>query len=369
MAYLDYGIIGGGIAGLSLAINLNQRGYRVKIYSHRKTLDDENPPYASLNPKYGIETIVLNELTYKALQYALHFYPQFLPTTDFAFHGLHRLDDQSDLESRFTRILKNNPFLKNEMILEKSKSIGNHSSIFFKTAGWIRTGKLFQLNQIPLKEISIDHIENNGHQIKLYSQKQMVGEHECIILCNPQTLNRFSEREIFNEHFSGSITIGKHQSQHQSNITKDGYILFDGDNFSSGSSYYKSIYSETLDPESEKKTLQKKIGWFHDKQLICPDVNVWSGDRYTTKQRRPYVGKMLKQVNNQIEFKWYDNVFINTFYGSKGFSFAPFLSELLIDLMLNQTKNEDVKFLNYLNPYQNNIKGLSKSKLKGFYYV
>ena len=255
------------------------------------------------------------------------------------------------------------------MILEKSKSIGNHSSIFFKTAGWIRTGKLFQLNQIPLKEISIDHIENNGHQIKLYSQKQMVGEHECIILCNPQTLNRFSECEIFNEHFSGSITIGKHQSQHQSNITKDGYILFDGDNFSSGSSYHKSIDSETLDPESEKKSLQKKTDWFYDKQLICPDMNVWSGDRYTTKQRRPYVGKMLRQVNNQIEFKWYDNIFINTFYGSKGFSFAPFLSELLIDLMLNQTKNEDVKFLNYLNPYQNNIKGLSKSKLKGFYYV
>src|SRR6056300_335286 len=121
--------------------------------------------------------------------------------------------------------------------------------------------------------------------------------------------------------------------------------------------------------KAKKSLYKKKTDWFHDKQLICPDMNVWSGDRYTTKQRKPYVGKMLKQVNNQIEFKWYDNVYINTFYGSKGFSFTPHLSELLIDLMLNQTKNENVTFLNYLNPYQNNIKVLNKSKLKDFYYV
>lgn len=369
MAYLDYGIIGGGIAGLSLALNLSQRGYKVKIYSDHNKIDNKNPPYASLNPKYGIGTKILNELTFKALRYALRFYPQFLPNTDFSFHGLHRLDDQPDLELRFKKLLKNNLFLNDEMILDKSNGIFNHPSIFFKTAGWIKTEKLFQLNYILTSEISIDKIENDGHQIKLYSKQKIIGEHECIILCNPQTLNTFLSQEIFNEHFSGSITIGKQESKQQSNITKDGYILFDGDNYSSGSSYHKSIDSKILDPESEKKTLQKKMNWFHEKQLVSPNLSVWSGDRFTTKQRRPYVGRVLKQVTKQIEFHWYDNMYINSFYGSKGFSFAPFLSEVLIDLMLNQTKNENIQFLNYLNPYQNNIKGVNKSKLQGFYYV
>ena len=99
---------------------------------------------------------------------------------------------------------------------------------------------------------------------------------------------------------------------------------------------------------------------------------IWTGNRFTTKQRIPYVGKVLKEVkqtHDGMEFIWRDNILINSFYGSKGFTLAPLASRIIVKMLTGNLDELDAKFLNYLNPYQNLIKGHNKKNIIGFNYA
>jgi hypothetical protein len=74
--------------------------------------------------------------------------------------------------------------------------------------------------------------------------------------------------------------------------------------------------------------------------------------------------------DKSIDFDWYRNIFINTFYGSKGFSMAPYLSNLLIKLIFSKLDENEIRLINSLSPYQNELKILKKSNkiIENFYY-
>ena len=156
-------------------------------------------------------------------------------------------------------------------------------------------------------------------------------------------------------------------------LNKKGYIIFDDKTFACGSSYHKNKNIQNIDQDVEEKSLEKKIDWFDDKSKIQnAKKQIWTGNRFTTKQRIPYVGKVLKEVkqsHNGMEFIWRDNILINSFYGSKGFTLAPLASRIIVKILTGDLDELDAKFLNYLNPYQNFIKGHNKKNIIGFNYA
>ena len=98
----------------------------------------------------------------------------------------------------------------------------------------------------------------------------------------------------------------------------------------------------------------------------------WVGWRAVTPDRIPYVGQVLKESKelNKIprsikDLKWHPNLFINTGYGSRGYTLAPFISKCLASMIDESQTPDEQNILNYLNPSRNSIKkaGLRKKML------
>jgi len=371
MADLSVGIIGGGIAGICSAVALKESGFDVALYSDDKQYPQNSPPYASLNPKYGIASYSHNLLHFHAIRYAKEFYTKHLDRTSIAFPGLYRFINNEDLNERVKKTIQNNPFLSDEISVVRHKSMQN--AIFHKTAGWVNTERLLRLeinkSQIEIKQIQL---KSTGHRLIDVNGK-IIADHDVVILCNPQSINNLLDQKIVCEHYSGSILQGDYQPSEKVNLSQDGYIIFDDKNFACGSSYHKNKDIEDIDQDEEEKSLEKKIDWFDDKSKIQnAKKQIWTGNRFTTKQRIPYVGKVLKEVkqtHDGMEFIWRDNILINSFYGSKGFTLAPLASRIIVKMLTGDLDELDAKFLNYLNPYQNLIKGHNKKNIIGFNYA
>jgi glycine/D-amino acid oxidase-like deaminating enzyme len=269
------------------------------------------------------------------------------------------------------KTVQNNPFLFEEISVVRHKSEQN--AIFHKTAGWVNTERLLNL-EINKSQIEIKQIQSKstGHRLIDVNGK-IIANHDVVILCNPQSINNLLGQKITCEHYSGSILQGDYQPSEKVNLSQDGYIIFDDKTFACGSSYHKNKDIQDIDQNEEEKSLEKKIDWFDDKSKIQnAKKQIWTGNRFTTKQRIPYVGKVLKEVkqsHNRMEFIWRDNILINSFYGSKGFTLAPLASRIIVKMLNGNLDELDAKFLNYLNPYQNLIKGHNKKNIIGFNYA
>jgi glycine/D-amino acid oxidase-like deaminating enzyme len=118
------------------------------------------------------------------------------------------------------------------------------------------------------------------------------------------------------------------------------------------------------------KTYQKLSGVKMKKNDM--PITGWVGWRAVTPDRTPYVGHVLdesKEVYNKPrsiqELKWHPNLFINTGYGSRGYTLAPFISKCLASLISGSQTPIEEDILNYLNPSRNSIKkmGLRKKML------
>ena len=375
MANIDFGIIGGGISGTALALNLNDRGYSSVVYDN--TIQNSKSkllPYASLNPRYSIDPTIQNLGTFRSFEFLEIFYKRNIDKSNFNFKGVYHFDD-NDPESRVANTIQNNPYLLNEIkFIGRSENKWKKDSIFLKSAGWLNVVEFFtqNLKKIIISDEHVDEIKSNSDFVSVYSNKKKIGEHRYVVLCNPQSINKLIDKPIFNENYIGSVLTGKHHSNEEVNLSKDGYILFDKDQFCSGSTYYKH---KDLLSGNEKNVLYKKISKWIPQEITLEKERqgLWQGERFTTKQRKPYVGNLLNYVttnDKSVDFDWYRNIFINTFYGSKGFSMAPYLSNLLIKLIFTKLDKNEIKLINSLSPYQNELKILKKSNkiIENFYY-
>ena len=54
---------------------------------------------------------------------------------------------------------------------------------------------------------------------------------------------------------------------------------------------------------------------------------------------------------------------------AQGFTLAPLASRIIVKMLTGDLDELDAKFLNYLNPYQNLIKGHNKKNIIGFNYA
>lgn len=350
MKNCDFGIIGGGIAGVSFALNLKRLGIPSVIYDSQILQRKCIPPYASLNPKYGINSPVQNLLTYESISYAKNFYPNYLKKNEYMFKGLHRYFEDRDPREIIEKIKNNNPYLSTEIKFEHKEINGLcKNAIFYKTAGWIRTKSLFE-KKLGLNIVNnqIDEIKSENNNLALFEKSQKINEHEYLIISNPQTLNKILSTNLSNQLYSGSIVIGENKISELSNFSKDGYVIFDKKKYVGGSSYHKDKLSIYLNKDDEIKYLTKKISWIKEK-ISTREPEIWSGERYTTKQRLPSVGRLEVPASSNENIMQSANIFINTFYGSRGFSLAPYLSKLLIKLINNnkisQTEQTIIEFL------------------------
>jgi len=383
-------IIGSGIAGSSLAYQLAKRNFQVTLLDENNQDEIEifknkaaiiSPHFMLNNPKY-------NSLMNKASKYAYDLAREFnYSKKDAVIEGVIKLYE-NDIADRLIKnilsiILEKTDFkYLSKDLIKKKYDIDNKVGIYFKNGGWISPHKICStlIKHKNIKFIPKRKVNGIAYGKKLwlvYCQDSNEFAASNLVFCNSFAL---SETKLFND-----IDLKKNRGQinwlpskkkpaHKEIISDSGYLIPDVSGYDVfGSTYERDNENKNLsmtDFEKNLKTYQKLSGDEIEKNDISNAG--WVGWRAVTPDRIPYVGQVLeesREVDNKPSYindlKWHPNLFINTGYGSRGYTLAPFISKCLASLINGSLTPDEENILNYLNPSRNSIKkmGLRKKML------
>jgi tRNA 5-methylaminomethyl-2-thiouridine biosynthesis bifunctional protein len=95
--------------------------------------------------------------------------------------------------------------------------------------------------------------------------------------------------------------------------------------------------------------------------------------RASTRDRKPYVGRVfdnqllgkmrVRELARANQLPWLKDLYIASGFGSRGFTFAPYCTSVLANLINNNLSQEDKKTLNYTNPERYRLKKMSLKKV------
>ena len=198
-----------------------------------------------------------------------------------------------------------------------------------------------------------------------------------MVFCNSFALSKtklFNDVDLKKNRGQINWLPSKKKSIHKEIISDSGYLIPDVSGYDVfGSTYERDNENKNLsmtDFEKNLKTYRKLSGNEIEKNDTFNTG--WVGWRAVTPDRIPYVGQVLKEPKelNKIprsikDLKWHPNLFINTGYGSRGYTLAPFISKCLASMIDESQTPDEQNILNYLNPSRKSIKkaGLRKKLL------
>jgi len=380
-------IIGAGIAGSSLAYQLAKKNYQVTLLDENNHDEIEifHNKAAVISPHFMLNNPKYNLLMNKASKYAYDLIKEFnYSKKDAVMEGVIKLyeDDIADRLIKKISIIGLNQadfkYLSKDLIKRKY-NIENKAGIFFKYGGWVSPNKICStlINHKNIKFISKKKAKEITYEKKLWVLRcQDLNEFAAsnLVFCNSFAL---SEIKLFNDidlkKNRGQINWlpSKNKTVHKEIISDSGYLIPNVSGFDVfGSTYERDNENKDLsitDFEINFKTYQKLT---RDKPMQNKPPNEgWVGWRAVTPDRTPYVGQVLKEskeIDNKPrsinDLKWHPNLFINSGYGSRGYTLAPFISKCLASKIDGTETPGEKNILNYLNPSRSSIKKMGFRK-------
>ncbi len=383
-------IVGSGIAGSSLAYQLAKRNYQVTLLDENNQDEIEifknkaaiiSPHFMLNNPKY-------NSLMNIASKYAYDLTGEFnYSKKDAVMEGVIKLYD-NDVADRLIKNILSITLEKTDFkylskdLIKKKYDIDNKIGIYFKYGGWVSPHKICSrlIKHKNIKFIPKRKVKEIAYGKKLwlvYCQDSNEFTASNLVFCNSFALSKtklFNDVDLKKNRGQINWLPSKKKSAHKEIISDSGYLIPDVSGYDVfGSTYERDNENKNLsmtDFEKNLKTYRKLSG--NEIKKNDTSNTGWVGWRAVTPDRIPYVGQVLKESKelNKIprsikDLKWHPNLFINTGYGSRGYTLAPFISKCLASMIDESQTPDEQNILNYLNPSRNSIKkaGLRKKML------
>jgi tRNA 5-methylaminomethyl-2-thiouridine biosynthesis bifunctional protein len=259
------------------------------------------------------------------------------------------------------------------------------SGLFFHQGGWVNPIALCRhlTNHSNIKVIANQEIVsieklNDQWTLKTKHQKNFNAYH--VAICNAEHLHQFDlTQHLHTDAFRGQINWVNSTSFQMPSVVicDEGYLSpLIRDKHIFGATYAMNDFNKDLRISDTKKNIAsiKEIHQgFHKHCLAQKIIAGRVAWRASTKDRKPYVGRIF---NNQIFEKmrirelaqadrlpWLENLYISSGFGSRGFTFAPYCSSVLANLINDNLSLEDKKTLNYTNPERYRLKKMSLKKV------
>ncbi len=364
------GIIGGGISGITTAILLLKKGYKVFLFEKNTDLlqGSSGIDIASVMPYISTTKNDLSDFTLKSYNYLLSFLLKYF-------------------NKDFYKIYKNILILKKQQYLEKlpyfveryripSFCVRKHQNCFInRRAGIIDTKELLNQFKTLLNEYSdsfcfypnteIIDVIFNKENILLQDHKNTLYEVDALVFCNSYDLEKFSflyyvdyqkvrgQLIRFNKKYLKSLI--------KKNIIADISLFALKEKIYLGSSFEYYLSSHTRENVSDQYILQKleqnfptifgEIAQNNPHYDFTIPTEAFVGFRCQSKDYLPVVGRLthwetfiqyLINLNpNQryyyrdIPIPEYNNIFIHTCHGTRGYT-TSFLSSEIIASMIHQ---------------------------------
>lgn len=393
----EIAIAGGGVASFFIAYSLLKRGKKVTLYCADQKLGQNasSNQQAIVYPQLSDDDARNIEFYYQAFNYAKNCFDKL--STKFQFEkswcGVALLGYDQKSHNRLEKISQLSQ--ANDLInwcddAELTKILGvtvANSGIFISKAGWINAYEFITngfkfLQKLGLK-IVLDHkIENFSFK----NNKVYWGENfsaDCVILANSFALKDCEfTKEIPIYPIAGQVScVKKPIVQLKAVLCFDGYIApVNSNNYQAlGATHQRNISQiefSALAEQQNLNNLQKNIAqnWTQAVQL---DVNKARVDiRSNFRDRMPVVGqapnfaKQIKQFYN-VKLKLqrqqeitkaenFNNLFMLAGLGSRGFTTAPILGELLASLICKEPLIFGVDICKALHPARSWLRKMIK---------
>ncbi|MFW1973010.1 FAD-dependent 5-carboxymethylaminomethyl-2-thiouridine(34) oxidoreductase MnmC [Acinetobacter bereziniae] len=329
-------IIGAGIAGLSCAWGLAQRGHQVTIYEQSAPLSGASGnPLALLNPKLSPIEQSSEHLMTLAWQYALNHYQNFSAFRPIAVQQLAQKnpDELLHLASEYPQDL-----LKAQTA-EQLDLHTQYKSLQLTQAGSVYPQQLKdQILEHPLIQLKHAKIENitqtNVQRLTLFDhQHSHLGDFDHVIVCCAKDSQHFFENFPVLKPIRGQVS-WLNNSQHKLNpkhaYSYGGYCMqLDDQQLILGASFYPNRDDSEVLAEDHVHNYDLIHSVFPQYAERLAPVAEWHGRASVRTQSLDYF-PLLGKVEKDKEIYTFSGL------GSKGFLFAPLCSEVLIAMILNE---------------------------------
>jgi tRNA U-34 5-methylaminomethyl-2-thiouridine biosynthesis protein MnmC len=387
-------IIGAGIAGCSLAYFLAKTGWHITLIESEDDIakGGSGNPVAAIYPKFMLNDVAYNDFMLKSFMHTTAWISELgLSQDNYRFDGAIEILDATyaqKLAYNLSRknLCQNNFFsLINESILDIYKLKRHQSGLFFHQGGWVNPIALCQhlINHSHIKIITkqkITSIENSISNWIVKTEDQRVFSAHDIAICNAGFVNQFEPTSHLQiDAFRGQINwIDATTLQMPSIVTSDIGYLFPRihDKHVFGATYALNDFTKELRLSDTKKNIAsiKEIHPdFYKECLAQESISGRVAWRASTKDRKPYVGSVfdaqilkkmrIRELTKAHQLPWLKNLYIASGFGSRGFTWAPYCTSVLANLINDNLSQEDKKTLNYTNPERYRLKKMSLKKI------
>ncbi|MCC6722498.1 MAG: FAD-dependent oxidoreductase [Bacteroidia bacterium] len=323
----DYFIIGGGIAGSTLAYKMYCKGFKVKVFDDKNSNISSRIAGGIVNPLTGKRTA----LTWKANEIfdALHYYYPYvenkLNESFFKLMPTYKLFESAfeqnewlnkSAEREYNRFFDNKP-----VKLDEKKIENPYGALLIKETAKLDVLKYldsihkFFIERNVLEYCKIEEIYQTETVIKIKEN-----EAKAIIYCDGTFVaENYYFKNLPHKPVHGEVLEVEIDNFYDDRMINKGiFIIPKSDNkYIVGSTYNWSI-KEAIITEKGRSELEKKLN--NLLKLPYKTISHYAGIRPSTNDRRPYLGKHPD----------YANVYIFGGMGSKGVSLVPYLSDIFI---------------------------------------
>ena len=329
-------IIGAGIAGLSCAWGLAQRGHQVTIYEQSAPLSGASGnPLALLNPKLSPIEQSSEHLMTLAWQFALNHYQHFSAFRPIAVQQLAQKNPDELLNLAFEYphdLLKAQTAEQLDLQTQfKSLQLTQAGSIYpQQLKDQILEHPLIQLKHASVQSIAKTHTP----QLTLVDYQQTtLGSFDHVIVCCAKDSQHFFENFPVLKPIRGQVS-WLNNSQHKLNpkhaYSYGGYCMqLDDQQLILGASFYPNRDDTEVLAEDHVHNYDLIHSVFPQYAERLAPVDEWHGRASVRAQSLDYF-PLLGKVETDKEIYTFSGL------GSKGFLFAPLCSEVLIAMILNE---------------------------------
>ena len=341
-------IIGAGIAGLTTAWTLAQRGHQITIYEQNKPLSGASGnPLALLNPKLCQIEQAHEHLMTLTWQYALNFYPKFKAFRAVQVNQLAQKNPEELLglaEQYPTGLLQ-------IQTSEQSHIATTLASLKLTQAGVVSPHQLrdqiLAHPNIQLKIAKVTQLIEADSTIQLMHDRESLMQADQVVVCCAKASQDLFEQYPSLKPIRGQVSWVKNSehalAQNQA-YSYGGYCMqLDAEHLILGASFYPNREDDDVLVEDHVHNFDLIHSIFPTYAQYLPNPAAWEGRASIRAQSADYF-PLLGQIQENSK------IFTFAGLGSKGFLFAPLCSEILSALMLHEACPVPTPLLQKLNP-------------------
>jgi tRNA 5-methylaminomethyl-2-thiouridine biosynthesis bifunctional protein len=319
-------------------------------------------PVAAIYPKFMLNDEAYNDFMLKSFTFTTAWIGQLgLYKTDYRFDGAIEILEAmyaQKLESNLsTKITGKENFLSliNETNLKQNWIESSLRRILFNQDGWVNPLALcnYLIKRSNIKTITyqkIKSIEQSVDQWIPKTEDQRVFNSSHVAICNAGSVNQFDLTQYLHlDLFRGKANWMNSKSLQIPCIVvcDEGYLIpMNKDKHFIGATYAMNDFDKNVRTSDTKKNIASIKRIHHDFYNHCLSQQSISGRvswRASSKDRKPFVSRifdnqLLKKIRIKDsarvdQFPWLKNLYIASEFGSRGFTFAPYCSYVLTNLL------------------------------------